>query len=32
MLGDTFHFQCWYRDVNPLPTSNFSDAVSITFE
>jgi len=30
--GDTFNFQCWYRDVNPTSTSNFSDAVSVTFQ
>lgn len=30
--GDTWHFQCWYRDSNPARTSNFTDALSITFE
>lgn len=29
--GETWNFQCWYRDVNPGPTSNFTDAVSVTF-
>ncbi len=29
--GDTWNFQCWYRDSNPGPTSNFTDGVSITF-
>lgn len=29
--GDTWHFQCWYRDNNPASTSNFTDAVSIDF-
>jgi hypothetical protein len=29
--GDTWNFQCWYRDNNPGPTSNFSNGVSITF-
>ena len=29
--GDTWHFQCWYRDANPGVTSNFSDGLSITF-
>ncbi|MCP3918092.1 MAG: LamG domain-containing protein [bacterium] len=29
--GDTWNFQCWYRDNNPGPTSNFTDAVSLTF-
>ena len=30
--GDTWNFQCWYRDANPGPTSNFTDAVSVTFQ
>ena len=29
--GDTRTFQCWYRDANPTVTSNFSDAVEVTF-
>ena len=29
--GDTWHYQAWYRDTNPGATSNFSDAVSVTF-
>ncbi|MCP3916829.1 MAG: LamG domain-containing protein [bacterium] len=29
--GDTWNFQCWYRDNNPGPTSNFTDAVGVTF-
>lgn len=29
--GDTRTFQCWYRDANPIVTSNFSDGVEITF-
>jgi Lamin Tail Domain len=32
VAGETWNFSTWYRDVNPGPTSNFSDAVSITFE
>jgi len=32
MPGDTFNFQCWYRDNNPGSTSNFSDAVSVNFQ
>jgi len=32
MIGDTWSFQCWYRDANPGPVSNFSDAVSITLQ
>ena len=30
--GDTWNFQYWYRDVNPGPTSNFTDAVQLTFD
>jgi hypothetical protein len=29
--GQTWNFQAWFRDVNPGPTSNFTDAVSVTF-
>lgn len=29
--GETLNFTCWYRDVNPASTSNFTDAVSVTF-
>ena len=29
--GDTWNFQAWYRDANPGLTSNFTDAVSVTF-
>jgi hypothetical protein len=31
MVGETHSFQCWYRDLNPGLTSNFSDAVSVRF-
>lgn len=27
--GETWFFQCWYRDVNPGRTSNFTDAVQV---
>ncbi|MEC8512116.1 MAG: hypothetical protein VX015_08220, partial [Planctomycetota bacterium] len=30
--GETWNFQAWYRDANPTVTSNFTDAVSITFQ
>ena len=30
--GDTWNFQAWHRDTNPGPTSNFTDAVSVTFQ
>jgi FG-GAP repeat len=29
--GETWRFQVWYRDSNPAPTSNLSDALSIEF-
>ena len=32
MAGETWHFQAWYRDANPFPTSNFTDAVSVTLQ
>ncbi|MCP3917295.1 MAG: hypothetical protein GY711_17250 [bacterium] len=28
--GDTWHFQAWFRDLDPGPTSNFTDGVSVT--
>ena len=30
--GETWYFQAWYRDTNPGPTSNFTDAVVVTFQ
>jgi endonuclease I len=30
--GETWHFQAWYRDANPGPTSNFTDAISLAFQ
>ena len=32
LAGETWRFQAWYRDVNPGPTSNFTDAISIVFQ
>lgn len=32
LVGETWNFQAWYRDSNPGPTSNFTDAVSILFQ
>ena len=29
--GDTFNFQCWYRDTNPNGTSNMSRGYSVLF-
>lgn len=31
LAGDTWNWQYWYRDVNPTVTSNFSTALSVTF-
>jgi hypothetical protein len=32
--GETWHFQCWHRDIAPgsVSTSNFSNAVAVTFQ
>ena len=30
--GETWYFQAWYRDANPMSTSNFTDAVRVTFQ
>ena len=30
--GEAWYFQCWHRDANPTTTSNFTDAVSVTFQ
>jgi hypothetical protein len=32
VAGETWRFQAWYRDNNPGATSNFTDAVEITFQ
>jgi hypothetical protein len=32
MAGETWNWQYWYRDVNPTVTSNFSNALSVTFQ
>ncbi|MEM9802265.1 MAG: hypothetical protein AAGA20_18205 [Planctomycetota bacterium] len=29
-VGETWNFQCWYRDTNPSVTSNFTNGVSVT--
>jgi probable HAF family extracellular repeat protein len=28
-MGETWYFQAWFRDANPNPTSNLSDAVRV---
>ncbi|MEM6671854.1 MAG: choice-of-anchor B family protein [Planctomycetota bacterium] len=30
--GETWNFQCWYRDANPGVTSNFTRGYAVTFE
>lgn len=32
VAGETWHFQGWYRDLNPGPISNFTPGVSISFQ
>jgi endonuclease I len=32
MPGDTWNFQCWFRDKNPSQTSNFSSGLEVTFQ
>lgn len=32
LSGETWVFQCWYRDQNPMATSNFSEAIEVHFE
>ncbi|MEM8713900.1 MAG: hypothetical protein AAGG01_23395, partial [Planctomycetota bacterium] len=32
LAGETWWFQVWYRDANPGVTSNFTDALGITFQ
>ncbi len=29
--GEAWYFQAWYRDANPGPTSNFSEAIVVTW-
>ena len=30
-IGETWRFQCWYRDQNPGPTSNLTSGLAILF-
>jgi len=32
VAGETWSFQCWYRDVNPTSTSNFTDGLEVVFQ
>ena len=29
--GETWNFQLWFRDMDPTPTSNTSDAIAVMF-
>ncbi len=29
--GSTWHFQLWYRDLNPMATTNFSNGITLDF-
>jgi hypothetical protein len=31
VTGETWNFQAWHRDAHPGPTSNLTDALSVTF-
>ncbi len=30
--GETWNWQIWFRDANPMATSNFTDGLSVTFQ
>lgn len=32
VAGETWTFQCWYRDINPHSTSNFTEAIEFVFQ
>lgn len=32
MSNETWHFQVWFRDMNPASTSNFTPAIGATFQ
>ena len=32
IAGSTWGFQTWYRDVNPMPTSNFTQVQAVLFQ
>ncbi len=31
LAGQTWSFQCWHRDANPMVTSNFSNGIAVQF-
>ncbi len=31
LSGQSWNFQCWFRDLNPASTSNFSDGLTIQY-
>lgn len=32
LAGETWRFQAWFRDADPLPTSNLTDGLEVTFQ
>lgn len=32
VAGETWNFQAWFHDMNPSPTSNFTNGLSVRFE
>ncbi|MEM8710004.1 MAG: hypothetical protein AAGG01_03560, partial [Planctomycetota bacterium] len=30
--GESWNFQCWFRDANPQTTSNFTDAIEVLLQ
>lgn len=32
LAGESWSFQCWYRDVNPTATSNFTPGLEVIFQ
>ncbi|MEL6712647.1 MAG: hypothetical protein AAFP86_02675, partial [Planctomycetota bacterium] len=32
VAGETWHWQCWYRDAPSAGGSNFTNAIAVTFE
>ncbi|MEZ6004435.1 MAG: S8 family serine peptidase [Planctomycetota bacterium] len=32
VAGESWYFQCWFRDQNPTSTSNFSDGLRVDFQ
>ena len=32
LAGETWNFQAWFRDTNPTPTSNFTNALAAQYQ